>query len=319
MPEQHAALEVLHPHPLRRLLAGVDDLRHAAVARGRGVVEVRDQAAADLVAERHAAVGVEQVRLVVVDEVLDAREPLAVPGRVRAVPLLVARRGRWVVEVGILRVGPVVRHAGERALLVGTVALLPPGEAGAEVLGDAERQALRLRGLLPVADDVAVRAHLHRVPAVVLRVPEVEVVVVDAHADEVTGARLLVERHQALGVPLLRLPERDHVLVARLRRVAVALEVVLVLLVALEVHVACVPVAEHRHRLRPPVRPDAELRVAEPVGAVVLGERLVGRRERALGDHHGRRRRRDRRHRRERRQRAGEGRSGDQQDAQSSG
>ena len=42
------------------------------------------------------------------------------------------------------------------------MAVLEPGEAGAQVLGDAEPQALLLRGLLPVAHDVAVRPHLAR-------------------------------------------------------------------------------------------------------------------------------------------------------------
>ena len=48
----------------------------------------------------------------------------------------------------------------------------------------------------------------------------------------------------------------------------------LVLPVALDVHVLGVPVALHRHGLRSPVGPDAELGVAEPVGALVLLERV---------------------------------------------
>ena len=79
---------------------------------------------------------------------------------------------------------------------------------------DAEAQALLLGRLLPVADHVALRAHVDGVPLVKLRVPQVEVVVVRAHADEVAGPGLLVEGHQPVRVPLLRLPERDDVLVA---------------------------------------------------------------------------------------------------------
>ena len=41
-----------------------------------------------------------------------------------------------------MRVGAVVGHAGQRAGLVGAVAGLEPGEAGAQVLGDAEAQAV---------------------------------------------------------------------------------------------------------------------------------------------------------------------------------
>jgi len=38
-----------------------------------------DHAQADLVAERHAAVGVEQVGMVLIDQILDAGKPLEVP------------------------------------------------------------------------------------------------------------------------------------------------------------------------------------------------------------------------------------------------
>jgi hypothetical protein len=96
---------------------------------------MRDQAAAGLIAERHAAVRVEQVRLVVVHEILDAGEPLALPRRVGAVPLrLVVRRRQRVIEILPEGVGAVVGHAREWAGLVRAVALLPPGEARTQVL-----------------------------------------------------------------------------------------------------------------------------------------------------------------------------------------
>jgi hypothetical protein len=312
-PLEHAPLDVLHPHPVRLLLAGVDDLGPAVVPGGRAVVEVRDQAAARLVAEGDAAVRVEEVGLVAVHEVLDAREPLALPRRVGAVPLRVARR-RWrVIEVLPARIGAVVRHPRERAGLVAAVAVLPPGEARAQMLGDAEGQPRRPGRLLPLAHDVAVRAHLHGVPAMVLRVPQVEVVVVDTHADEIARARLLVEGHQPGGIPLLGLPQRDDVLPPALRGMAVPLEMVLVLLVPLPVHVPRVPVPEHRDRLRTPVRPEAELGVAEPLGTAVPDEGVVGGRERALRDDdrlvrpgHGRHRRERLRQKRRRREHGGE-------------
>ena len=189
-----------------------------------------------------------------------------------------------MVEVLELRVGAVVGHAGQRAGLVGAVAALEPGEAGAQMLGDAEPQAVFLGRLLPVADHVALRAHVDRVPRVQLRVPEEEVVVVRAHADEVLRPGLLVKLHQAVGVPLLGLPQGDDVLVAELRRMAVVCQVILVVLVALLVHAAGVPVAVHGHGLRSPVGPDAELGVAEPVGTLVLLQRVHGRLERPVGD-----------------------------------
>ena len=50
------------------------------------------------------------------------------------------------------------------------------------------------------------------------------------------------------------------------------------------VEFAGVPVALPRHGLRPPVGPDAELGVAEPVGILVLLEQLVGGLEFPCGD-----------------------------------
>ena len=49
--------------------------------------------------------------------------------------------------------------------------------------------------------------------------------------------------------------------------------------VARHVHEARVPVALARHRLRPPMRPDAELGIAEPVGRLVGRQRLDRRLE----------------------------------------
>src|SRR5215813_14800733 len=66
---------------------------------------------------------------------------------------------------------------------------------------------------------------------------------------------------------------------------AVSFDVVVVSRVALYVHSPRVPIALLRHALGRPVRPDAELRVAEPFGdAVVLHERFPGRLERPARD-----------------------------------
>ncbi len=65
---------------------------------------------------------------------------------------------------------------------------------------------------------------------------------------------------------------------------AVGAEVVLVLGVALEVHLAGVPVALLGDALRGPVGPDAELCVAEPVWGLVGAQRGPGGLEGAGGD-----------------------------------
>ena len=45
-----------------------------------------------------------------------------------------------------------------------------------------------------------------------------------------------------------------------------------------------IPVAVLGHSLRPPVRPEAELGIAEPLGIAVLLQRLVGRLKAPRGD-----------------------------------
>ena len=181
---------------------------------------------------------------------LDLVEPLLLPARVLAVPAGVARFGRETGEVLISGVRAIVGHASQRPGLVGAVAALEPGEARAQVFRDAKAQALLAGGGLPGANDVALGPHVDGVPAVQSRVPEEEVVVVGSHADEVFGAGLFVEGHQAVGIPLLGLPERDDVLVTVGGGVAKVLPMILVLAVALLVHVAGIPVAVHRHGLR---------------------------------------------------------------------
>ena len=57
-------------------------------------------------------------------------------------------------------------------------------------------------------------------------------------------------------------------------RSTVTREVIIVIRRTLLIHLARIPVAFHRHGLRPPVRPDAELRIAKPLGAFIVGQRL---------------------------------------------
>ena len=81
MPSWDAALEILHAHAVGELapivieLAVVNGFEAAIVAENIAVVEVRKQPAAVL-AKWQAAVAIEKIRLVTVDEVLDAVEPL---------------------------------------------------------------------------------------------------------------------------------------------------------------------------------------------------------------------------------------------------
>lgn len=141
------------------------------------------------------------------------------------------------------------------------------------MFGHAEAQAVLPGGGPPRSDDVSLRTHNGRVPAMMFRIPEVEIVVVAAHRDEIFGAGRDIFAHQRVGIEMLGLPQGNDVLVAELRGVAVCLDVMVVVRVARHVHEACVPVALTRHRLRAPMRPDAELRVAKPIGRPIGLER----------------------------------------------
>ncbi len=142
-----------------------------------------------------------------------------------------------------------------------------PVKAVGKVFAHAEPQSTLARRLLVKADDIAHRPNRSRIPArLVLRVPHIVIVMVHAHADEVLGPGLHVQVHQMFRIPLVSLEQRDQVFVACFGGMPVGLEVVLVLGSPLDIHVPGEPVAVLDTRLRSPVRPDAELCVAEPVG-----------------------------------------------------
>ena len=93
--------------------------------------------------------------------------------------------------------------------------------------------------------------------------------------DVVLRSRLFIEAHQIVGVEFVGLPGLDHIHKARLRRMAVVFQVVLVLRLALDIHAPRIPVAILGRGLRPPVVPHAELGVGKPVRHVVRSERFA--------------------------------------------
>ncbi len=171
-----------------------------------------------------------------------------------------------VIQIGVLRIRPVIRHAREGPRFVAHVRGRHPREAVGKMLAHAEAQSPFARRLLPHPDDVLLRTRRRRIPSrLILRIPHVEIIVMHAHADEILRASLRVQIHQMLGIPLLGLERRDDVLVSHLRWMPVMLHMKFVCRIALDVHAARIPVARLGRRLRTPVRPDPELRVAEPL------------------------------------------------------
>ena len=144
------------------------------------------------------------------------------------------------------------------------------------MLGQAEFHALPVRRLFPQGEDVLVRADVHAVHAVDLRVVVEEVVVVGGLGHQVPCAGLPVPLRQAFGIEVLRLPHGADILPADLRRMAVVAQVVFILGRAFDIHVPGVPVPEHRDALRSPVAPDAELGVPEPFRRFIAAQGFKG-------------------------------------------
>ena len=105
-----------------------------------------------------------------------------------------------------------------------------------------------------------------------------------AHADEILGAGFLIKLHQTIGVEPIALPGRNDILEAELAGMPIMLQVVFVLRAAFDVHTAGIPIPILGSRLRPPMRPDSELGVAEPFRHAVGRERFARSREWTFGD-----------------------------------
>ena len=319
MPVGHAALDVFDHagDVLRRHVLGIDDdVRRAFRARSARVVVVGDDVETGLAERQLGVVEVENVRVILVDEVLAAQEPLLgergvhrrrvlIPDAVVLLVPLVHRldagqaigdldvRPRieflWIEAVpplaGAVRLRQprrVISDARERAFSVVAVGRLEPVPRMRRVVADTELQPLRACDLAHVPTMSFFGPDVDRVPGMVPGIERVEVVVVVGQAEEIFRAGAFVERHQLLGFPALGLPEVVDLHEADLRRVAVRLHVIVVGRVALQIHPARVPVTLLGHALRRPVGPDAELGVPEPLGhPVVLRQRIPRRSERS--------------------------------------
>ena len=115
---------------------------------------------------------------------------------------------------------------------------------GRQVLAHGEPQPRFLRGSLPKPDDISPGTDRTCVPAWLVRgLPQVEPIVMHGHAAEISRSRFLVERDQVLGIELIGFPGGDDILKSELGGMAVVLDLIFVLPIALDLHVARVPVA----------------------------------------------------------------------------
>src|ERR1017187_1328727 len=96
-----------------------------------------------------------------------------------------------------------------------------------------------------------------------------------SHTAEVLRPGFLVEPQQMIGIELMGFPGWNHIFESDLGWMTVGLHVILVLFVALDIHVACIPVSIFDGRLRSPMRPDPKLGIAIPIRNLPVPKRLA--------------------------------------------
>ena len=221
-------------------------------------------------------VGIEQVRLELVNHLIHALQPVllellvpGIPGRqvfTRSVFLV------CVIEVLVCRIIAVIRYAGIGTGLVAALVHPPPGEGSSQVFADAERQLILVRRRLPQGQDILVGTHIHAVHAVEFGIIVEEMIMMGCLGHQVPGSCLVILCDQCVRIKLLRLPQGADILVSEFGRMAVVAQMILILRLALDIHVPRIPVAEHRHALRSPVAPDSEFGVPEPFRCGILSQ-----------------------------------------------
>src|SRR6266496_2264603 len=111
------------------------------------------------------------------------------------------------------------------------------------MFGHAKSQAVILRCFTKQANDVFLRPHLNGVPTRVLSIPETKVVMMHAHADEVSSACVFVETNEIVRIKFVCFPGLDYILETELGGVPIRLHMMFVLPLSFEIHAARVPVA----------------------------------------------------------------------------
>ena len=112
------------------------------------------------------------------------------------------------------------------------------------------------------------------IPWLMLRIPGVKTVMVIGQGDEYSCAGLFVARDQLVRIPIQQRPLRAKLFVPEPRWRPVMFELIFVLPLALDIHIACVPVPGFGHALRTPVSPDTELGIAVPIRRFVIEQRI---------------------------------------------
>ena len=306
-----SALDILHHGETRirlQLLARQHDI-DVAMPLDRSIIIVGRRLQPHRAEGKLMIVHIDEVGLIFVDQVGLAQQPASDIGRIilgpgfdplaimRVMPAVhrldrVDAIGQHGMAAGIelLRIEPlpplalavalaqakgVVALALSRADRIIAIGRLIPVPRMGGMVGHAELHAGPPRRLLPDADHILLRPHTQAVPGVVAAVIAVEIVMMAGKRHEIARAGFLITGDQRIGVPPLRGPQILDVLHPRDRRMAVGLAMMVIHGVALHIHEAAIPVALLRHRLRPPMRPEPQLGVAEPVGMAIMADQRI--------------------------------------------
>ena len=145
---------------------------------------------------------------------------------------------------------------------------------------NAEVQPVLARGRCKCAHNIAMRAHLHRIPRGNVRVVHRKAVTVLSHGNYVARAGTCKQVNPCVGIEVLGTELRNEVLVAELRLRSVHLNVMLELGASRDVHVAGIPlVSKCRDGVHTPMNEDAELCIPIPRGNAITGQRIPIRRK----------------------------------------
>lgn len=147
-------------------------------------------------------VGIEQVRLIVVDDLVHDLQPVFMELFILSQPdagiLAIRRRNMLIIVMVEVAIGWVI--AVVRYVLVGTIGVMalvgtPPGKGGTNVLRHAKGQTIFLGSSLPKAADILVRSHVNAVEAIQFRSVIKEMIMMRGLCHKVACAGLIVFSH----------------------------------------------------------------------------------------------------------------------------
>ena len=260
------------------------------------VVEMGDDLearASGVIHKRNGTVEIEMIGMIVVDEIDDSVFPRIHPvfRGFQGMPDLVVfianlfGAGRFVVQVFKIRIIAVVGNAFAGSGGIGAFVGLKPAVTSRQMGSGAPAQADFEAFGAHFGADVAFGSVIQGVPfGLESGVPEVEIVVVDGHGHNVSGAGVSEQIDPFGGIESGGVPRRDYVFIAHSGGVAPVFEMIAIGGAAFLVHFPGIPavVGAFGRGLGVPVAVDAEFRILVPLGGCVPAQGFDGGLEECL-------------------------------------